>query len=389
MLARLRVINRRDIGIVARFIRSRGCIIINNSPAQSRLRKTRNMQTDNVIEAPPTGDRVIPYRHWWGLTGCAAVMGLIILMAPYSANVEIPADKGNWWYYWQLADPTVWTRLSAWVLYALHNISIWFLIAQARRARPRYILGLHAFNVWALGINAIFVVLHIFQTKLFYDGLAQDMHEATSFGSVVLMLFLVMVMENRRRGLFFGKSVKVMNSVGDTVRRYHGYYFSWAIIYTFWYHPVEMTQGHLAGFAYMMLLILQSSLFFTRFHTNRWWTMCLETLFVIHGAMVAWFIMDKGDIGPWSQFMFGGLAVFLITQMHGLGLSRKAKLAIALPLLGVMSAFYLSFPNALINLPRVPAIMYIGTFLMFFIVLLLVGFSRLVKMAQPSEANAR
>lgn len=347
------------------------------------------MQTDTFIETSPTGDRVIPYRHWWGLTGCAAVMGLIILMAPYSANVEIPVDRGNWWYYWQLADPTVWTRLSAWVPYALHNISIWFLIAQARRARPRYILGLHAFNVWALGINAFFVVLHIFQTKLFYDGLAQDVHEATSMGSVVLMLLLVMVMENRRRGLFFGKTVNFMNNVGDTVRRYHGYYFSWAIIYTFWYHPVEMTQGHLAGFAYMMLLILQSSLFFTRFHTNRWWTVCLETLFVIHGAMVAWFIMDKGEMGPWSQFLFGGLAVFLITQMHGLGLSRKAKLAIALPLLGVMSVFYLSFPHTLSNLPRVPAMMYIGTFLMFFIVLLLVGFGRLVKMAQPSQVNVR
>ncbi len=348
------------------------------------------MSTDTFISTSPAGDHIIPYRHWWGLTGCAAVIGLIVLMGPYSDGVIFAVDRGDWWYLWQLQDATVWTRLSAWVPYSIHQIAIWFLITEARRERPRYIFGLHSFNVWALGINAFFIVLHIFQTKLFYDGLAQDVHEATSFGSVVLMLFLVMVMENRRRGLFFGKSVKFMNNVGDTVRRYHGYYFSWAIVYVFWYHPVEMTQGHLAGFAYMMLLMLQSSLFFTRFHTNRWWTVCLETLFVIHGAMVAWFVMNTGEVGPWSQFIFGGLAVFLITQMHGLGLSRKAKLAIAASLLALMTGFYLNFPEALITLSRVPAMMYIGTFMMFFIVLLLMGFSRLVKTVQaaPSKATA-
>ena len=96
---------------------------------------------------------------------------------------------------------------------------------------------------------------------MFYDGLAQDVHEGTAFGSVTLMLFLIMLMENRRRGLFLGHRIPQLMGAGDTVRRYHGYYFSWAIIYTFWYHPVEMTPGHLAGFAYMSLLLLQSSLF--------------------------------------------------------------------------------------------------------------------------------
>ena len=104
--------------------------------------------------------------------------------------------------------------------------------------------------------------------------------------------------------------------------------------------------------------------------------------------MVAWFIMNRGEVGPWSQFLFGGLAVFLITQMHGLGLSRNAKLAVAVPLVGVMVAFYLNYPDALVNLPRVPAMMYIGTFMMFFVVLLLIGISRLVKTTTPTKTAA-
>jgi hypothetical protein len=348
------------------------------------------MSTDTVISTPPGGEHIIPYRHWWGLAGCAAIMAMILLMGPYSDDVVFAVDRGDWWYLWQLQDATIWTRLSAWVPYSIHQIAIWFLITEARRERPRYIFGLHSFNVWALGINGFFIVLHIFQTKLFYDGLAQDTHEATSMGSVVLMLFLIFLMENRRRGLFFGKSVNFMSNTGDTVRRYHGYYFSWAVVYVFWYHPVELTQGHLAGFAYRMLLLLQSSLFFTRFHTNRYWTVFLETLFVVHGAVVAWFIMDQGDNGPWSMFLFGGMAVFLITQMHGLGLSRKGKLAIALPMLAVMATFYINFPETLAGLPRVPLIKYIGTFLMFIIVWLLIRGGRLVQAlrSDPDKAVA-
>jgi hypothetical protein len=333
------------------------------------------------------GDGVIPYRAWWGLLGCAALMAVLVGFAAQSDGSAFPPDKGNFWYLWQLSEPTFWTRLSAWLPYALHQLSIWYLIAAARKARPRYIFGLHSFNVWALGINAFFIVLHVVQTRLFYDGLAQDVHEMTSMGSVILMLLLILLMENGRRGLFFGRKVASLEATGEIVRRYHGYYFSWAIIYTFWYHPVEMTSGHLVGFAYMMLLMLQSSLFFTRFHTNRWWTMFLETLFVVHGAIVAFFIVQQGQTGPWAMFLFGGVATFLITQLHGLGLGRTGKLAIALPLLGVMAAFYSVFPEHIMGVTRLPLIMYIGTFLMAAIIWLLMRSTRFVQSLRSATAD--
>jgi len=336
------------------------------------------MSTPEQQLTPGTTEPVIPYRHWWGLLGCAAIMGMIVLMAPYSADIEFAPDRGDWWYYWQLPDATVWTRLAAWMPYSLHQISIWFLIAYAQRARPRYFFGLHQFNLWALGVNAFFVLLHIAQTKLTYDGLAQDVHEATSMGSVTLMLFLIILMENRRRGLFLGKSVKALYGVGDTVRRYHGYYFSWAIIYTFWYHPVEMTSGHLAGFAYMMLLVLQSSLFFTRYHTNRWWTVFLETLFIIHGTIVAYYLMNT-CVGPtWSYFLFGGICTFLVVQMHGLGFSAKTKLAIAVPPLVIMAVFYANAPISFFGAPRLTLIMYVGTFMAAAIIWVLIWVARLM-----------
>jgi hypothetical protein len=203
------------------------------------------------------------------------------------------------------------------------------------------------------------------------------------------MLFAIMLMENRRRGLLFGKKFEFMFEAGDTVRRYHGYYFSWAIIYTFWYHPVELTQGHLAGFAYMFLLFLQGSLFFTRYHINRWWTMSLELLFVVHGAFVAYFIMQKDQPGAWAMFFFGGVTLFLITQMHGLGLSRRGKFFIALPLVGIMATYYLLNPDTAGLLPRVPMINYIGTILVLIVVWLLLRFGNLVVWLRADSITVR
>jgi hypothetical protein len=334
-------------------------------------------------------DPILPFKHWWGLLGCAALMGVILALGPYSEGLVLEPDRGDMWYFWQLHEPTAITRLAAWLPFSLHWIAMWYLISRGRSARPKYVFGLHSFNLWAIGVNAFFILLHIVQTKVFYDGLAQDTHEATSLGSVVIMLFAIMLMENKRRGLVFGKKFEFMFEAGEAVRRYHGYYFSWAIIYTFWYHPVELTNGHLAGFAYMFLLFLQGSLFFTRFHINRWWTMSLELLFVVHGALVAYFILQKGQDGPWSMFLFGGVTLFLITQMHGLGLSRRSKWLVAIPLVAIMATWYLVNPEYQSMLPRVPMINYIGTILVLIVVWLLLRFGNLVTWLRGDTVSVR
>lgn len=273
-----------------------------------------------------SNEQILPYRAWWGLAVCGLLMGIILGFAPY-ADFEILPRRHAFDYPWKLSDPTVWTRFSAWSLYALHQVGIWYLIYKAQSMKLGYANGLHRVNAQALALNGVFVGLHILQTKLFYDGLAQDVHEGTAFGSVALMLFVILLMENDRRGLFVGRKVPFPRRIGMAARKYHGYYFSWAITYTFWYHPIEVTPGHLLGFFYMFMLFLQGSLFFTRYHINRWWTVFLEFFFVIHGTTVAYFAL-AGLEARWGRFLFGGLAIFLITQMHGVPFRRWQKVAI-------------------------------------------------------------
>ena len=105
-------------------------------------------------------DGVVPYQAWWGLAVCGLLMGIVIAFAPYH-QFEILPRRSAFDYPWKLSDPTFWTRFSAWSLYALHQVAMWYLIYAAQSKQPKYIAGLHSFNVQALALNLLFIGLHI------------------------------------------------------------------------------------------------------------------------------------------------------------------------------------------------------------------------------------
>jgi hypothetical protein len=235
------------------------------------------------------------------------------------------------------------------------------LIFAAQKRGTQYTAGLHPVNLLALGVNAFFIVLHLDQTHIWYDGLAQDVSIWSSQGSVILMLVMILLMENRRRGMFFGVKAPLPKRAIDLTRRYHGYVFAWATVYTFWYHPMEPTSGHLIGFLYMFLLLLQGSLFFTRVHVNRWWMLVQEVTVLVHGTLVA--VMQGNGIWPMFAFGFGGLLV--ITQMHGLRLSRWTRGAILALYVGCALLVYSQRGWVQLNeIVRIPLIEYVAVFLL-------------------------
>jgi hypothetical protein len=256
---------------------------------------------------------------WGGVAFSVAFTLLIVVLRPLMPQIDFAPDTGYAHYYWKLPEPTFWSRATAWGGYMMHQVAIWGTIYYAQKSKLKYTNGLHKVNIVALGLSAFFVLLHLLQTSIWYDGLAQDVHIGTSQGSVILLLVMVLLMENQRRGLFFGKKINFLKESGQVARKYHGYIFSWAVIYTFWYHPMEATGGHLLGTFYTLLLMLQGALMFTRMHVNKYWTTALEVLVLVHGTLVA---IAQGN-GMWTMFFFGFAALFVVTQMYGLGLSRR------------------------------------------------------------------
>ena len=310
---------------------------------------------------------------WIGIGGSLLFITLIWLLGPALDKIQLDPDQGASWYYWKLPNPTFWTRATAWGFYLLHQFSFWGLIYYAQTRVKKYSKKLHTINYIALAVNAFFILLRIVQTQIWYDGLAQDVSIWSSQVSVIILLVWVLLMENNSRGIFFGKSVPFSKDLIRFARKYHGYFFAWATVYTFWYHPTIASSGHLLGFFYMFLLLLQGSLFFTRVHVNRWWMFVQEAFVLIHGALVA--VMQGGEMWPMFAFGFGGILV--ITQMHGLKIKNWLRWIILGVYLGLAILIYSE--RGLANIHQIiwiPLIDYLAVFILAGILWLIMGISK-------------
>lgn len=263
------------------------------------------------------------------------------LLAPFRAGL-LP-DTGADWYYWKLPKPELLASISMWVLYLGHQITVWVLIAKLKNAQRPEAGTIGKYNLQLLIVNAIFIALHLVQTALFYDALAQFTPVMSSQGSVIVMLVMMLILLNGRRGLFFGKRVALPPLGVAATQKVHGFYISWAVVFTFWFHPMEGTLGHLLGFLYLFLLMGQMSLARTSWHTKIGWLTFLEAFVALHGAVVA----ILADNGMWPMFFFGFMMMFIVTQVFGI---LKNKIAIAGVIASYLALVLVTYSGSLANL---------------------------------------
>lgn len=309
-----------------------------------------------------TDQRATDYGIVFTILVCLGIVALGTWLSQYTLEAPPPGDVG-FFYEWQRADPNFWSRATIWIGFALHQLLIWWTIWYAKAHHTTYTDQLRPVNYWALAINGVFVVLHYLQTAFFYDGMAQDIPSWTAQYAVIVMLVVILAMENKRRGLFFGRKVHFRKEFYRWLREYHGYVFSFAVIYTFWFHPMVSTWGHLLGFAHVLLVFVQGSLMFTRMHLNNRWKFLLEILVLPHAALVA---LNQGNNLVY-MFLFGFLAIFITTQMHGLGLKRWLKIAFSTGfVLSVLVTYtLLRAPYQVNEVIRIPFIEYGLVFILY------------------------
>ncbi len=283
--------------------------------------------------------------------GVSLILTLVIwLLTPRLLELEATfvEDQGPAWYFWKLPERNDLIMLSVWILYAFHQVLIWATIYLAQKYRYTTSPTLKKLNYISLGINLFFIIAHIVHTQLFYDKTAQDAPIWTSQGSVILMLSVIIVMENPRRGIIFGKKANFKKDVIRFFRKYHGYYIAWALIYTFWFHPSVGHLAHIWGFLYMFLLLLQGSLMYTKIHMNKYWTVLLEVLVAFHGALVAVMQAQMQNTplaqSMWPMFFLGFLGMFILGYMYGLGWPKWVHILITSLYILFMAWLYLPSP---------------------------------------------
>jgi hypothetical protein len=279
------------------------------------------------------------YLAWAGGVLFTVVFTLLIwLLAPglrRFTDTLLP-DQGAAWYYWKLPARSSVAMMITWTMYLGHQLSIWAAIYLAG-VKPKFKFsgggGPPGYSLVTLSVNAVFALLHLLQTHVWFDGLAQDVPIWTSQYSVIIMLVVILVIENPRRGLFMGRRVgrPLTARVSGFFRRNHGYLFAWALVYTFWFHPMAADPQLLSGFLYMFLLFTQLSLAYTPVHFDGRWIVVLESYVALHAMVVAVYnTLSHGSIDMWPMFFSGFAFMFVFTQIHGLGLGRRSTRGVVL-----------------------------------------------------------
>lgn len=277
---------------------------------------------------------------------------LIWLLGPLlKQRFVLGPDQGAAWYYWQLPVSNLTSQIIVWIFYLAHQLSIWVLIYWAQKnvqkLRDQSKSGLTTFNWIALSLNVVFIFLHLIQTLIWYDGLAQDVPIWTSQGSVIVMLAFLLIMQNRQRGLILGKKAgkPITRDVARLFRNIHMYVFSWALIYTFWFHPMDSDLQLLTGFFYMFLLFIQVSLSYTKLHYNKKWVILLEGFVGIHALVVA--INNTVQLGSsdmWPMFLSGFLFMVIFTYLYSLKMKSSVRWVIFVLFAGFILWLYIPFP---------------------------------------------
>ena len=282
--------------------------------------------------------------------------------------------QGAWWYYWKLPVRDFWGMSIVWALYLGHQFSIWAVIYYGQKDlagfRSSSIWGLPKYSIAALVINVVFVFLHLIQTHVWFDGLAQDTPILTSQGSVIIMLAIVLILENSRRGFFIGhRAGKPFTAqVTGFFRRAHMYIFAWALVYTFWFHPMATDPQLLSGFFYMFLLFTQVTLAWTWVHLDKKWVVLLEIYVAIHAVVVAVYnTAFFGGPDMWPMFFSGFAFMFVFTYMYAFKVDRRIYWLVTLLYVGFLAWLFLPAPvgygRSIVNLTRleflwIPLILY-------------------------------
>ena len=227
-------------------------------------------------------------------------------------------------------------RLS-WYLYICHQVLHWAMTFYAK-TRLESSHRLKPFHYWMAGMNLIFVLLHLARTR-FTGRHRSEGHPHQNFGLIGWSLsYYFLLAKSNKRGIVFGYSIPFTQGVLELFEEGLCYYFSWAVLFSFWNIPSpEGTFSLSLKLTFEIIFILHSCLIQSHTHENKYWTALLELMVIIYFYP----LLDRdryADTFLPSLYLFA--VVFVITQIHELCTRVVVKAAIMIAIAPLILVLY-------------------------------------------------
>ncbi len=282
-------------------------------------------------------------------------------------DVTLGVKTGPFDYLWKLAYRNNTHMQVIYIAAFVHYVGNAILIMLRRRDTVFKKVEFTTYNIMLLTFNLIMILSHIILSIKYFDMLAQDYPSYTAQATVVLMLIILLLIQNSKRGFIFGYKLKNTRAL-NVLYKIHGPIFLFALVYTLWYHPFVATLGHLFGFMYMYLLFIQISFTHTKIHYDTRWVGLLEAFVLIHGFAVAYFISETNLV---AMFVFGFGVMITSTIIYSFSKNKAGNIAIFVLLLVIAIVYYQTVGISRINeIVRIPVIEYGGALVIYWLIIL-------------------
>ena len=237
--------------------------------------------------------------------------------------------------------PNTLSHLFIWSLYISHQVFHWSMLYYAQNYLKQSSRKIHPFHYWMAGMNLVFVLLHLIQTHVTYDGLVCShlIHDHSLLWILWFILALsIHIVESDRRGFFlcysFFHSPKLVKFAKKTL----WLLFSAVILFNFWNYPLDV--NHNSGLVVQVLelfFIAYSCLARTSFHENKYWLLWLEISAMQFGypVILRWVPIQK-LVPVLSISIITALTCLLtivISKLHELSFRKPFKMLIEFVLL--------------------------------------------------------
>ena len=232
-------------------------------------------------------------------------------------------------------------------LYILHQMAHWAMVYYAL-TNLECSHKLQPFQFWMAGMNLVFVLLYIAQSYLFPHKIPYRL--TFEFPFIVLGLsYWFLIAKSSGRGLIFGYSIPYSRGIAEVAETSLPYYFSFAVLFNFWYKPfMDRYRYFFVRLVAELLFITYSCLIQTHIHENKYWSLLLELMVLLYMLILLLFPAHSPFPMPTliQTFSLTCAAVFAISQIHGLISGRLTRLGkIVITVLPISFAFLLKLWN--------------------------------------------
>lgn len=172
------------------------------------------------------------------------------------------------------------------ILFMAHQGASWWVLYRFAMNRQRMSNRLHFMNRVFLGITFGFGLVYIVVIQWFNEGFSEVYQPIITPMMFIMVFGNILYQENNTHNVVNFHISEKTNQSKKTVNQYAGIFTTWLFINFLWLPIGFGSVLSIFSFAYIFLMLVQSSLSYTTYGQSRYWNFTYEVILLLHLSVI-------------------------------------------------------------------------------------------------------